>query len=341
MDEETLDTFLHISDLHIGDFGPNGSAVTQAHWGRCRIFEGFLGHHHRALRALDNLYLRLRKDENAKLVVTGDLTACGKHDQFRDAALYLGARLPHLKGGCGLEAPNWATAGIPGNHDHWPGTNNVVGPPTNGLPMTFPQMPFVKTLAPLRSGHAITFVFINTDADVTPNSLSRRLAQGRFISELDKLDAILQAPLPFEVRVLVLHHSRSYGFNQLSRQRLCMTRNSWRALNQFISDKNIRVLMCGHIHWQHITLDSLRGMDGAPVTFLDCRCGTTTVRNTIPYHWRGALGNFPVWNLPPNTAIVHRVVRDAEGDVFWKAQDYILGSSGFAPVPRGVHVLRL
>jgi len=332
MPETILETFLKISDLHIGDFDVTGSAVVHASWAKCKLFEGFLGHHYRALRALCTFADGLRRRENAQLIVTGDLTSCGSQDQFRDATLYLAAKLPSSSTGLGLQWPAWSTAGISGNHDQWPGTNSVTGAATAGLAATISPAPWIKILPRLATGHFVTFMFVDTDADVGPMSMHRVFARGCFTSQLDELDSILQAPLPQEVRVLVLHHSRSFGpGGPFSRLRI--THRSYAALNSFIVDKNIQVLLSGHIHAQYLNLDAVPTHDGSTRQLLECRCGTTTVRNAIPPNWRNLWGAFPAWKLRPNMAIVHRVVRKVDGTVVWRPEEYLLGPYGFAAKP--------
>lgn len=333
MAETILETFLQISDLHIGDFDAAGSAVVHARWASCRAFEGLLGHHYQGLRALHNFYQQLRHTEDAKLVVVGDLTSCGSLSQFRDAAQYLTGQLNTGGVRLGLRAPNWATAAVPGNHDHWPGQNFSLGSATAGLGETFPQVPTVKTLSRLSSGHFVTFLQVDTDADVSPIGALRLLAIGDFQNELARLDGVLQDPLPHEVRVLVLHHSRCHGATTLKFPRkLRIRKRSWDALSQFITKHRIQILMTGHIHVDHLQPDALPDADGNPHSFLECRSGPAAVRDDIPSNWRTLKGLFPNWRPRPNGVIVHRIVEKDDGAIVWRAEVFRKVPGGFEPL---------
>ena len=57
------------------------------------IWDGLLGHCHHSLVRLEQIHAKLRQEENAVLVVTGDLTAYGAESQFDTAAEFLGGFL--------------------------------------------------------------------------------------------------------------------------------------------------------------------------------------------------------------------------------------------------------
>jgi hypothetical protein len=318
-----LATFVHISDLHFGHIDPVSlNAQAPGLWAKHSGFDGLLGHSYNSLRRLEKFFDQMRKTENARLIVTGDLTTVGHPDQFTMAAGFLGGILRFPKGNpIGLRAPDWRDRSVPGNHDHWPGHALIWGHPTPGLVATFPVMPYVNNPPlSLPSGHELRFMGIDTDADVSPKGTDRFLARGAFTSQLNSLAVKLSIPTANEIRVLCLHHSQ-----ELNSFALKMDALSRDALNDFIVDHDIAVLLCGHVHTPPIVKSftathlSLR----TSADFLEARCGTTTQTSTLPYTWRTILGNRPKRvNRMPNSLLVHRLFMEGT-EIYWGTEVYV------------------
>jgi 3',5'-cyclic AMP phosphodiesterase CpdA len=242
-----LATFVHVSDLHFGNVDPNSVdkdavAVALGAVGG-PIFDGLLGHSHRSLVRLEQLWAKLKDEEDAALIVTGDLTAFGAISQFQSATTYLADILgrPTVVNPIGLRHTRWNHTSVPGNHDHWPGRPVIFGWPTSGLAEHFSGLPNVFRFD-LSPGQFLSFLRIDTDANVNPLGTDRFLALGRFNSQLATLASQLPVPEANEIRVLLLHHSLSVS------GQLAMTSASKDALNDFIVDHAISILLCGHIH---------------------------------------------------------------------------------------------
>lgn len=81
MQPQRFATFVHISDLHFGEMDENDDSKIEAAvpwwWRLLPIFKGYLGHHGAALRQLEAAVGELREDEDATILLTGDLTANG------------------------------------------------------------------------------------------------------------------------------------------------------------------------------------------------------------------------------------------------------------------------
>lgn len=326
-----LATFVHISDLHFGHLDPvSQNAQAPGLWAKHSGFDGLLGHSYNSLRKLEDRFAQLRKDENARLIVTGDITTIGHPNQFDMARSFLGGVLQFPKGNrIGLKESDWRDRAVPGNHDHWPGHAGIWGGPTTGLTTTFPVMPYVNnTPLSLSKDHVLRFMGIDTDADVNPKGTERFLAIGSFTTQLTSLAAKLNLlPLPTnEIRVLCLHHSQ-----ELNTFALKMNALSRDALHDFIIDYNIAVLLCGHVHTPpivksfNVTHHTLT-MSGS---FLEARCGTTTQTSTLPYTWRTILGNRPRRvNRMANSLLVHRLSLE-NGEIYWDTDLYEEKHSGF------------
>lgn len=262
--EIRLLTFVHISDLHFGDPDPGSSnALLGAHaqnwWRIHRTFDGYLGHSGIALRHLDQRFGQLKRDEDASLFVTGDLTAVGSVSQFNTATTYLTRSVPLPSGhSVGLSESAALKFAIPGNHDHWPGMTALspidpvmFGHATAGLLNVFPSLapqpnspPFPMSVRSLKPGVDLVILGIDTDAEVGPYGPSRFLARGKFVGQLQSLHTVLNArPAPNDIRVLLLHHSPQNNATTLG-----LTKNSRRALDQFVSLNQISVLLTGHMH---------------------------------------------------------------------------------------------
>jgi predicted phosphodiesterase len=322
-------TLVHVSDLHVGDIDlEDGDAPLDSKppsWWRFHgLFDGFLGHSHRALVDLAERFAQLSEEENAILVVAGDLTAVGSATQFLLARTYLESAIALEEGNpIGLGYPDAFRAATSGNHDHWPGTRKIVGLPTAGLRVMFPDSIRVERF-PLRTiGDEpldLVVAAIDSDADVPPNGASRVLARGEFWSQLDELEPQLGRPDPSEIRALVLHHSRMYSQGPA----LVINTTSRKRLDRFIEECGVAVLLTGHVHVARAGLTSI-----GPQQLLEARCGTTTVRDAPPKSWnlseKEARKRFH-----PNTLLVHRLLEDeTSGAVRWRTTLEWRKSTGF------------
>lgn len=334
-----LATFVHVSDLHFGHLDPVSlNAKAPGLWAKHSGFDGLLGHSYDSLRKLEKFFRKMRRTEKARLIVTGDLTTVGHPDQFAMATAFLGGVLRFSRGrAIGLRATDWTKRGVPGNHDHWPGHAGIWGGPTAGLAATFPTMPYVNDPPlSLPSGHKLRFMGIDTDADVYTKGTDRFLARGSFTSQLSSLAAMLNIPTANEIRVLCLHHSQEKRGVELEMNAL-----SRDALNDFIVDHDIAVLLCGHIHTPALvkSFTATHLSLGTSADFLEARCGTTTQTSTLPYTWRTILGRRPRRvNRRPNSLLVHRLVLEGT-DVCWHTEYYEEKPGDFivpAPVPPGI-----
>ncbi|HEX8139942.1 MAG TPA: metallophosphoesterase [Pyrinomonadaceae bacterium] len=332
-----LATFVHISDLHFGHLDPVSlNAQAPGLWAKHSGFDGLLGHSYNSLRKLADCFLQMRKDEDARLIVTGDLTTVGHPDQFDMAKMFLGGKLVFPKGSpIGLMATDWSERGVAGNHDHWPGHAGIWGGPTGGLISTFPTMPYVND-PPLQLGksHVLRFMGIDTDADVNPKGTDRFLARGSFTSDLTKLENelnLLPLPAENEIRVLCLHHSQELNSINPALQMDAVSRD---ALHDFIIDRDIAVLLCGHVHTPPVVkffniTHRTQQMSGS---FLEARCATTTQTSTLPYSWRTILGNRPRRiKRMPNSLLVHRLSLE-DGKIYWETDLYSEMPKGFKKV---------
>jgi len=317
MSPRRLLTLLHISDTHIAEPDAHAAGGRLEPWVRGRFHRGhawygFLGHSSPALESLGRLARRLRDDEGAQIVHSGDLTSWGGPGQFAAALEILPAA---------LGSPSALDLAIPGNHDHWPGDGGVFGRPSAALRETFPVLPWVRRI-PLGRGRLLTLAAIDSDADVFPWGYARLWGRGRFQSQLAALDSLLPRPVPGEFRALLLHHSP-----WRAQHRLGVSAGSRLALDAFLPRHDIRVLLCGHVH---VPRCEVRACPHGDV--LEARCGTTTQRDFVPAEWlAGARGRLP--GLPRNSLLVHRVIEDdGTGDVWWDVEVQELGRWGFEPV---------
>ena len=320
-------TMVHISDLHLGRMGKSGfDARAPKLWAKWKHFDGLLGHSYLSLVRLEQLFSRLRTEEQAVLVITGDLTTVGNSDEYATARDYLGNILKPPKGNyLGLKDAKWKDLCIPGNHDHWPGAPIIIGPINGDLSKTFGSLPQQKVMA-LSNGNKLRFLRIDSDANVSPYGSDRILARGSFKSQLKELASTLGVPEENEIRALLLHHSYSKTGTILA-----MNKDSKAALHDFILDHDISVLLCGHVHQPPLV--KVRRVSRLKQTthFLDGQCGTTSQRSTVPYDWTTVLGNRPTdedhW---PNSLLVHRL-SEGGGDVSWETEIYLERSDGFFP----------
>jgi 3',5'-cyclic AMP phosphodiesterase CpdA len=320
-------TMVHISDLHLGRMGKAGfDARAPRLWAKWKHFDGLLGHSYLSLVRLEQLFHRLREEENAVLVVTGDLTTVGNADEYATARDYLGSVLKPPKGNfLGLKNSKWKELSIPGNHDHWPGAPVIIGPINADLSKTFGTLP-QQAIMNLANGIQLRFLRIDSDADVSPYGASRVLARGSFKSQLQSLAASLPLPGPREIRVLLLHHSYSATGTILA-----INSSSKAALHDFILEHDISALLCGHVHQPPLV--KVRKVTHLMQTahFLDGRCGTTSQRSTPPYDWTTIIGERPSDdNHWPNSLLVHRL-NDDGSNVSWETEIYLERSDGFQP----------
>ncbi|MGE3274962.1 MAG: metallophosphoesterase [Vicinamibacterales bacterium] len=331
-------TLVHISDLHFGHPCAEREGPPP---GGFPPFDGQLGHSHDALihltRFMDD---ERRSGRNVAVVVTGDLTACGKPEEFDLAMDFLRAsRVTADDQVIGLDVADVLSRTIPGNHDHWPGTYRIVGRPA-GLAHVFPEgtMPARPWKADLGRGRTLVVLAIDSDADVPDVSHTRYLARGSFVSQLQALkQAIVPGEdAPDELRVLLVHHSPMYG-RPLDPQ-LRIDPESQAKLQEFISWARVRVLLTGHIH----TLDTARRTytrSGYAWQVAEIRCGTTTQISRPPRWWKKA-GHALRRPLPKNTLVVHTLEQMDDG-VRWTPQAYRLFGKDFWKKERAMASLEI
>ena len=97
-------------------------------------------------------------------------------------------------------------------------------------------------------------------------------------------------------------------------------RRSWPA-------HGVRLVLTGHTHEADLRTFVPNVPGAQPV--LECRCGTTTQVDHVPYSWRNLINGFPARRWPANTLLVHRL-RDQGGLVRWEVQTYTrLNRRGF------------
>src|SRR5215467_3276522 len=130
-------TFVQISDIHLGRL-EGSSPQLRIFWQRMQCLPGLLGHSEKSLMDLQDFFLSYPE---ARLVVTGDVTACGHNEEFDLANQYLAAVLPENAGYVGLDVADWTDRAIPGNHDHWAGRPIPLGRPQSRLKHYFANLP--------------------------------------------------------------------------------------------------------------------------------------------------------------------------------------------------------
>jgi 3',5'-cyclic AMP phosphodiesterase CpdA len=335
--DDRLLTILHISDLHIGEIDPaNGdalvSAAAQTVFANQPWLDGLLGHHAFGLKELDAFHSQLAAaGEQPLLVVTGDLTRCGNSQEISNAADFLGGFLdlqPPSGNLVGLETADWKRRSIPGNHDHWSGRPTIFGGPTREFFNQFPagSLPWVLGSQQLANGRVLTWIGVNSDADVSPWGPTRLCARGSFASQLRSAAARLGLRQPEEIRVLLVHHSW-----HRSGARLSMEKASRQAFAQFLRDCDIQIVLTGHIHDPYVDWIPPTAPSTSPV--LECRCGTTTIVDVVPSTWRNVFRNLPKRRWPPNSLLVHRIYEESEA-VRWEVQTFVrVPGRGFKPNP--------
>lgn len=324
-------TLLHISDLHFGYPAAEAGAIPPVDWHRhFSVYDGFMGHHTDALIHLTAFAKTLRRTDPAQkplLAVTGDLTAGGRPQEFQQARAFLESTYDLRGVRVGMNEADFLGRCIPGNHDHWPGTGNVVGPSTPDLKNLFTDLPMPLFEVALPDDKVFQLFGINSDADVSDTGFNRRWARGQFVTQLTDLEAI-PPPTGREIRGLLVHHSPSYS-SVLKPLALAVGPNSRRALASWIARKGISVVLTGHIHKAAGVIT--RVSDGGTTwDVLEARCGTTTQLDRIPVAWAAA-GTFRPRRLPFNSLIVHRLI-DYGNEIRWEAEHFERKNQGFASV---------
>ena len=327
-----LATFMHISDLHFGTLNPLSLNATNVWWMRFPILDGYLGHSERAIFELDRRFAELKKTEQAQLIVTGDLTTCGKDVEFQLFDTYAGAT-PSSKSlnYMGLRNPGWQESAIPGNHDYWPGTIKILGSPQGMVYRIFNDLPRISPLLSISQGYQVRFIWINSDADVGHRSKHRGFAQGCCVSHVVYLRTKMPALVDKEIRILCVHHSPAYqGIAPL--RLLEMDKTSRNHLAEFIIDYHISVVLCGHLHSPPYVHPEPAVSGTKQVHFLEGRCGSTSqikpsdLLPSVTSKLR-SLGLLP--SERTNTLLVHRVI-ERDDHVAWETEINLLYPGGFA-----------
>jgi hypothetical protein len=338
---EKLATFVHVSDLHIGDIDPvNGDALVSplaaTVFSNTRWMDGLLGHHGRALQDLAAFFVHLQHEkEEAKLIVTGDYSRCGSNSELQLAADFIQSHIdlnPPLQNFVGLGLGPQKLS-IPGNHDQWGGSFQPLGGTPSQYHTVFPRpLPFLENVQ-LSNGKRIVFICIDSDADVSAWSSNRARAIGSFQNELSKLQSRLPIKSPNDIRILLVHHSwDQQGWT------LRMDKPSKDALAQFLYSYEISAILTGHSHaplLQPFTASSSAGRCGVH----ELRSGTTTQHDVIPLKWRTLMNRRPQrqpqhkWWL--NTLLVHRLYQTTLGGMEWESKVYTRGRRGFKPLGVG------
>lgn len=331
---ELLATFVHISDIHIGEIDPvTGDAAISRRAARIHSnfpwLDGLLGHHGRALHELDDFIAALRDEEpGLRLIVTGDLTRVGGSGELQLAKTFIEQEIdlspPHGNDvGLRLGAQRLI---IPGNHDQWAGANG----PHRAWPSQFggAYAHAVPRIEPhsLPNGQEISFICIDSDADVRPQSLKRVRAIGDFQTQLQTVQTKLPTKKAGEFRVMLIHHS---WFQK--RQILRMTGASKAALEQLLVEKEVSAILCGHSHAPLLDSFTAKGPLGRSTVY-ELRSGSSGQHDSVPLTWRTLLRRRPVRKWEPNSLIVHRVYADPDA-VRWRAELHARCPRGFEHLP--------
>jgi hypothetical protein len=327
-----LKTFIHVSDLHIGEIDPrSGDALVSPGTGtffqKFKYLDGLLGHHGRALNDLQEFCAEFtRREEPFELLVTGDFTRCGAAKEIGTVKRYFAASVdlsPPNGNFVGLHLGSMPPASITGNHDQWGGVNRPCGGgPLSAGALAPNSMPFVL-LYPLANGRRLLLAGIDTDADINPKGVKRILAQGSFQNQLVALSQVMPRSDPSDIRVMMAHHSMA-----CTSLTLRMDDASWTALGAFLADNKFSIILSGHTHDQTFNKIPITASNGTRADVEELTCGTTTQHDQVPYNWRSIFGNYPTRQWPENTLFVHRIMA-APGATFWVTQAYGRSPSGF------------
>jgi len=310
------------------------------------VFRGLLGHQQRAVIALADFWGDLLdSDETAQLIMTGDLTATGNVAEFELGHDFLTSGTAPSGFGFGLSRQGWEKSSVAGNHDNWPGKipPAPLGRSDPALRRYFPgPYPIIHEPLMLANGASVRFLFLDSDADVSPFGVDRLLARGKFRSQIDYLRKNLVPPKPSEFRALVLHHSVTREgappwedrFAKtdpgLPLRRLVIDPDTLRELELALVEFGVKVLLCGHLHAARLSmLSPSTGLETVEV--LEARCGATTQLDVFP-------NGFSV-TLPPNTLIVHNLI-EIDGKTVWRSKIHWLTlGNRFVPAHPAVHQL--
>jgi hypothetical protein len=327
-----LKTFIHVSDLHIGEIDPqSGDALvspgTNSFIQQFKYLDGILGHHGQALKDLQAFCEEFtRRGEAFELLVSGDFTRCGSVKEIATVKRFLAGSIdlsPPNGLLVGLQLGLMPAASITGNHDQWGGVNHPWGGgPLNARALAPNSMPFLLTY-PLANGRRLLLAGIDTDADIKSRSIKRVLAQGSFQNQLIALKQRLPRAEAEDIRVLIAHHSMACHSLTLR-----MDDASWKALGAFLADHQFSILLSGHTHAEEFNKIPITASNGSAADIVELTCGTTTQHDQVPYNWRNIFGSYPTRNWPENTLFVHRIL-GTPGATTWECQAYGRGPSGF------------
>lgn len=323
---QCLATFVQVSDLHIGEIDPrNGDATVSAVWATLHQnepwFDGYLGHHGLAMKALARFIEQLRdKGDQPRLIVTGDFSRSGDAHDLGLANDFIGREVdlrPPAQDFVGLLSGTISER-IPGNHDHWGGTPPPLGGnPSIALSTLGLRMPGVLA-ASLPMGVRVIFICVDSDADVAPRTWERVFAQGHFLTQLADRSAAPPRSSGRDIRVMLIHHS----WHQRGLA-LRMRSDSRRELEDFVVKHDVCAMLTGHSHDPLLQLFTARGSSGSRDVW-ELRCGTTTQHDQrVPAQW-AHLPNMNPWAapLPPNNLLVHRVELRDDASIWWRCDPY-------------------
>jgi len=319
----TLATVIHISDLHFSQVDPRSwHRFTRPFWGRVPLIDRMIGHDAEMLSRLSDFLDTHPGAERAELVVTGDVTGVGSTNEFRVATQYLGKQLSPPDGDyVGLHRPGWRDFAIPGNHDHWPGVASILGRsrpwPAIGV---LPTCPYLSRPIPLGGHRTLRFLGVDSDADVLPWGWKRFSATGSCVDELARARTLPKRQ-DGEIRVLLFHHSRVRAEHAPATNGI--EHASMQALDGFLRDSDIRVMLTGHVHSPVVTQLQLPKGSGHGV--LEARCGTTTQIVNKPVYLSRAFAWMPGFESQvrehsnrANSLLVHTVEENTA--IFWRSQ---------------------
>ncbi len=329
---QVLATFIHVSDLHIGDIDPtNGDALVPNSARRIfqnfQFLDGLLGHHGRALKELTEFCSQFTERKEAfEFLVTGDFTRCGSASEIATAQRFFASSVDlNAPTGnfVGLNLNAVPDASISGNHDQWGGVNHPWGGGPLASKTLVPQaMPFVLT-AGLANGRRLILAGIDTDADVSPKSMTRVLARGSFSNQLAALEQKIPTREERDIRVLMLHHSMAHDGFVLRIEHACK-----QALFTFLADKAFSLVLSGHTHAQLFSKIPIQSSSGTVSLIEELTCGSTTQHDQVPYNWRSWLGNRPARHWPTNTLLVHKLL-GTEGQTMWDTEAFVRLNGAF------------
>ncbi|MEX8519438.1 MAG: metallophosphoesterase [Leptothrix sp. (in: b-proteobacteria)] len=334
MATQDLLTLIHVSDLHIGPIDPGGSGDSAAHPAIGKMLmlmpflDGLIGHHGESLRNLESFIRGLPRQRGVprRLLVSGDFTRSGGlhelalADDYLHSTVNIGTSAAPVLTGLQVPRPSPPAVpamvlDIPGNHDHWGGTNGPIsGAPSVYMGAKFANSGPLRTVVPLPNGRELVIARVDSDADVYPMGMARGLAWGAFRSQLPLLARQLGASNPNEIRVLAIHHSYSHCGKTLR-----MQRSSRDALLKFLRAHDIQVVLTGHTHvCDHF---EIRDNHGNLVAHELC-CGSTTQLDHVPHAWRPWLRTPAKSRRTPNSLFMHRLETDNSGRLWWHARPH-------------------